>query len=131
MPAPPAVEPPACSLARAARIVSCLLPRGAGQHQAFGAGVDDDRDAVVLAELASQLFEAVDDERQLGRLVHRARNIDEEHEVRLRPLVAVHFAAFDADPREPMLGRPGAAGDFDMGGEGGASIRSYFGCRSA
>ena len=30
MPAPPVVEPPACSLSRAARIVSCFVPRVLG-----------------------------------------------------------------------------------------------------
>ncbi len=87
--------------------MSCLLPRGAGQHQAFAAGVDDDRHVVVLAEFARELLQAVDHERQLGRFVHRAGDIDQKHEVRLWPLVAVHLAAFDGDAGEPMLGVQG------------------------
>ena len=121
MPAPPAVEPPACSRPRAARIFVLLVAAGAGQHEAFAAGVDDDRHAVVLAQLAGELLQAVDHQRQLVRLVHRAGDVDQEHEVRLGPLVAVHLAALDADAHEAVLGRPGAAGDFDVGGEGADS----------
>ena len=70
--------------------------------------------AVVLAQLAGEHLEALDHQRQLVGLVHRAGDVHQEHEIRLGPLVAIHFAALDADPHEAMIGLPWATGDFDV-----------------
>ena len=50
MPAPPAVEPPASSDARASRIVGLAVAGGRGEHEARAARVDHDRHAVLLAQ---------------------------------------------------------------------------------
>ena len=117
MPAPPLVEPPACRAGRWRR-GSCrgsCCARGRGQDQPGAAGVDDDRHAVVLAELLDQHLQPLLDQRQLVGLVHRARDVDQEDEVARPAACRGRFALpLMADPRQPVLGVPGAAGDLDV-----------------
>ena len=117
MPAPPLVEPPACSCSIADMISALLDARGRRQDQPRGARVDDDRDPVVLAELLDQSLQPPLDQRQLVRLVHRAGDVDQEDEVAGRPPRLVDRLGGDADPGQPVLGVPGAAGDLDVDGE--------------
>ena len=55
---------------------------GAGRalkREPLAGGVDDDRDAVVLAQLAGESLHPLDQERQLVRFVHRTGNVNQEH----------------------------------------------------
>ena len=52
----------------------------------------------------------------LGSL-HRAGDVDQEDEVAGRPPRLVDRPGGDADPGQPVLGVPGAAGDLDVNGE--------------
>ena len=88
--------------------------RGGGEHQARGAGVDDDRHPVVLAQLLDQHPHPLLDEGQLVGLVHRARDVDQEDEVARRPLLVGDGTAHQADPGEAVLRIPGAAGHLDV-----------------
>ena len=54
------------------------------QHQARRAGVDDDGHPVLLAKLLHQRAERLLDQRQLVGRLHRARDVDQEHEVARR-----------------------------------------------
>ena len=64
MPAPPLVEPPACeAVERAEDRAPCRSPDVDGSARPARAGVDDDRDAVALAELLDE---------QLQRALHAA-----------------------------------------------------------
>ena len=114
MPAPPLVEPPGLQAGRWPRGSRACGGRGGGEHQARGAGVDDDRHPVVLAELLDEHPQRLLDQRQLVGLVHRARDVDQEDEVARRPLVVGDGTALQADAGEPVLGVPGAAGHLDV-----------------
>ena len=92
--------------------------RGGREDQPRGAGVDDHRDLVVLAELLDQALQAPLHQRELVGLLHRAGDVDEEHEVAGGPAGLVDRLRGDPDPRQAVPGIPRAAGDLDMHGEG-------------
>ena len=79
--------------------------------------VSDDRDRVVGLQLAQQHRERLLHERQLVRLLHRPRRVDQEDEVRVRLRRPAHRIALDPDPDELAPRRPRARHHRDIGAE--------------
>ena len=92
-----------------------LVIAGRGrQRQAGGAGIDHDRDAIVLAQLLDEQAHRLLDQRQLVRRLHRTGDVDQENQVACRPLLVSDFPAFQSDPDEPMGRLPGAGRDLEV-----------------
>jgi hypothetical protein len=88
-----------------------LVAGGRREHEAGRAGVHDDRDAVLGVHVVDQAHEAVLEQRQLVLLGHRARHVDQEHEVaRLADAERQHLA-LQADLHELVAVRPRARRD--------------------
>ena len=87
-----------------------LVAAGGGELHACIAGIGDDRHRVVFRELLDQHREGLLHQRQLVCSAHRARHVDEKHEVPGGPLAAVDVAALEADANQTPAGVPGALG---------------------
>ena len=94
-----------------------LVPRRRLEHGARRARIDHHRDRVVGGELVDQQADRLLDERQLVGLVHRARHVEQEDEVRGRTLLRLHLIALDADMHEKRVLVPGRGIDLDRGRE--------------
>jgi len=103
---------PRAACGRAARLQ--LIERGADQALVVGrwkdqprrAGIDHDRDTVLGFQFLSQSHQCGLDEGQLVRIVHRARDVDEEHEVRRGAAGARQVVAAQADAQQAGFGVP-------------------------
>jgi hypothetical protein len=69
------------ALSSASRIVCLSVAGGRREHQAGRAGVDDDRDAVLGVHVVDQAQAVLAAAAACPRLGHRARHVDQEHEV--------------------------------------------------
>ncbi len=76
------------------------------QHDAGAARIHDHRHAVARRQLICEQAERVLQQRQLVRRLHRARHVDQEHEVRGRPLGGGDVESLDADLHEQRLRIP-------------------------
>ena len=72
------------------------------QDQAGVAGIDDDRDAILVGEIRRQHRQRGFDERQLARVDHRARHVDQEDEIARRDVRRVDAPRLKADERQAM-----------------------------
>ena len=90
--------------------LSLLIAAGGGQLHTCVTGIGDDRHRVVFRELLDQHREGLLHQRQLVRGAHRARHVDEKHEVPGGPLAAVDVATLEADANQTPAGVPGTLG---------------------
>ena len=122
------------AVGRAAGLRAARAPRGSrlaasprvdGRTRPGAAGVDDDGDAVVPAEVfsTSSAGHALTSGSLFGRL-HRARDVDQEHEVTRRHAVLVDRLRLEADPHQAVLGIPRARGDFALTANGSSPAGS-------
>ena len=86
MPAPPLVEPPACSRSMADITSDLCMTRGRWEYQARRRGVDNHGDMVILAELFDQALQAPLDQWELVGFVHRTGDVDQKDEITRWPL---------------------------------------------
>ena len=78
------------------------------QRQSARPGVDHDRDAIALLELVHEHPHRALHQRQLVVRRHRARHVDQEHQVARRRLAPRHRAPLDADEGQAVVGIPRA-----------------------
>src|SRR5262249_20238355 len=83
-----------------------VAARGWWQHQAHLVRVDHQRDTILFAQLLDEQGERALDQRQLVRVVHRARDVDQEYEVPRRRLRVVDAARAQPDVGQKVAGRP-------------------------
>ena len=93
---------------------------GRRQHQARGAGVGDHRDPVAGVHVLDQQAQASAQQRQLVGRTHRARDIDQEHEVARPDLGDRYDLALHADLHELVRGVPWTRPDLGVDREGAA-----------
>ena len=82
------------------------------------AGVSHDGDSVVFAQLIDHHLKTSFKQRKFILVVHRARNVDQKHQVGRGPLVDVDFFAFKPNPQKFVGLVPGAVGQFHVDREG-------------
>ena len=58
-----------------------------------------------------------EEQQRAGVRLHRARHVEQEHEVGIRPFPGRQFLAFQRDSYQPVLRRPGCLGDFRRDGK--------------
>jgi hypothetical protein len=108
MPAAPLVDPPDSSAASAARIVGLVRARGGRKRDALGAGVDHDRDLIFRSELIDHQAHRLLQQWQLVRIGHRARHVEEEHQVARWHVGVGDGARAQRDPEHLHAGVPRA-----------------------
>ena len=115
MPSAPAVEPPGVRLSSAATIFS-FSPTGVGGNTMPGrARVDDDSHGVGRLQTTQQQLHGLLDQRQLVGVLHRAADIDQHHEIRVRPLARRQLVSLDADVNQLAALAPGRVADHHRG----------------
>ncbi len=102
----------ACRRSARCQVIECrqdlalVRPRGRFQHHARITGIDHDRHPVLSIELVYEHAHRLLHQRQLVRLIHRARYVEQENEVRSRSLVALNVEALDPDMHDLRVGVP-------------------------
>ena len=99
--------------------LAVAVARRGRQHQSCRTGIDDDRDAVLRAQLRHQLGEGLLEQGQLVGLVHRAGGIDQEHQVRRRQGGLGHVVTLDPDHQQLALRIPRRRREFGADPERG------------
>ena len=122
MPAPPAVEPPALRRSIALEDLALLGHLRRLQRRVRSAGVGDDADGVVRAQGVDEHAEGVLEQRQPVLGCHRARGVDEQHQVGARALGLRHVEALDGDVDELVGGVPRRGQHRDRRPEGRAAV---------
>lgn len=85
------------------------------EHETRGAGVDDDRDRILWPQVVDEHAQRLHEQRQLVRIVHRARGVDQKRQVARRHLRAVDLLGLQADANELVRGCPRRG--VDLGGD--------------
>ena len=122
MPSAPAVEPPAPSRSRAARILWRSSHRGRLQDRARVAGVGDDGDRVLGLQAVEEELHGAHHQRQLVGRVHRTRDVEQEDQVAARHFLGIEIVALDADVDQLVAGLPGAGRHDHAGREGPGAL---------
>ena len=103
--------------------------RGRREHDARVARVRDDRHLVLRPEPTHQHAHRALHERELVPVGHRAGHVEQEDEVRGRPVCTVEVARLEADPYQAVRGLPGTRRGLDAHrerravGRGGICVR--------
>ena len=115
MPSAPAVEPPGVQAVERRDDLFLLAHRRGRQHLPGRARVHHDGHGVGGLQTTQQQLHGLLDQRQLVGVLHRAADVDQHHEVRVRPLARRQLVALDADVNQLAALAPGRVADDHRG----------------
>ena len=87
------------------------------QHGAGCASVNDNRHVIARRQLLGQHVHALDDQRQLVRLIHGAGHVQQHHQIERRAFARHQIVALQANMHELAALRPWRGRHRDCGGE--------------
>ncbi len=95
-----------------------VASRGGGEHQPGGPGIDHDGHPVLRPEAGHHELEGALHQRQLVRFIHRAGDIEQEHQVAGGQLLGIEVLPLEPHQEQLVLGVPGAGAPLEGHREG-------------